>query len=88
MLVSNGLAPDQDRQNVRPDLGPNCFQRLSADEKRFLASGQEIILKTPIMAALDKNLCDIFPYLLKKTILIFYMRHLADELHETSSLNG
>ena len=41
--VSNGLDPDQDwqnvgpdlqdRQNVGPDLGPNYLQRLSADEK-------------------------------------------------------
>ena len=31
--VSNGLDPDQDRQNVGPDLGPNCLQRLSADDK-------------------------------------------------------
>ena len=24
--VSNGLDPDQDRQKVGPDLGPNCFK--------------------------------------------------------------
>ena len=30
--VSNSLDPDQDQQNVRPDLGPNCLQRLSAGE--------------------------------------------------------
>ena len=28
--VSNGLDPDQDR---RSDLGPNCLQRLKADDK-------------------------------------------------------
>ena len=33
IIVSNGLEPDQDRQNVGPDLGPNCLQRLSADDK-------------------------------------------------------
>ena len=27
------MDPDQDRQNVGPDLGPNCLQRLSADDK-------------------------------------------------------
>ena len=27
--VSNSLDPDQDRQNVGPDLGPNCLQRFS-----------------------------------------------------------
>ena len=31
--VSNCLDPDQDRQNVGPDLGPKCLQRLSADDK-------------------------------------------------------
>ena len=32
-MASNGLDPDQDRQNVGPDLGPNCLQTLSADNK-------------------------------------------------------
>ena len=31
--VSNGLDPDQDGHVVGPDLGPNCLQRLSADDK-------------------------------------------------------
>ena len=31
--VSNGLGPDQDQHPVGPDLGPNCLQRLSADNK-------------------------------------------------------
>ena len=33
MRVSNSLDPDQARQFVRPDLGPNSLQRLSADDK-------------------------------------------------------
>ena len=33
--VSNMLDPDQDRQNVGPDLDPNCLQRLSADDKSY-----------------------------------------------------
>ena len=32
--VSNSLDPDQARQNVGPDLDPNCLQRLSADDTR------------------------------------------------------
>ena len=32
MRVSNSLDPDQARHFVVPDLGPNCFQRLSADD--------------------------------------------------------
>ena len=30
--VSNSLDPDQARHFVGPDLGPNCFQRLSAND--------------------------------------------------------
>ena len=32
--VSNSLDPDQARHFVRPDLGSNCLQRLSADDTR------------------------------------------------------
>ena len=31
--VSNSLDPDQAGHFFRPDLGPNCLQRLSADDK-------------------------------------------------------
>ena len=31
---SNSLNTDQARHSVRPDLGPNCLQRLSADDTR------------------------------------------------------
>ena len=34
LLVSNRLDPDQARHFVRPDLGPNCLQKLSADYTR------------------------------------------------------
>ena len=34
MRVLNGLDPDQDRQNVGPDLGPNRLQRLSAHDQK------------------------------------------------------
>ena len=29
----NSWDPDQGRHSVGPDLGPNCLQRLSADDK-------------------------------------------------------
>ena len=32
--LSNSLDPDQARHFVGPDLGPNCFQKLTADETR------------------------------------------------------
>ena len=31
--MSNDLDPDQDQHVVGPSLGPNCLQRLSADDK-------------------------------------------------------
>ena len=31
--VSKGLDPDQDRHSVGPDLGPNCLQRILANDK-------------------------------------------------------
>ena len=31
--VSNSLDPDQDRLSVGPDLGTNCLQSLSSDDK-------------------------------------------------------
>ena len=33
LLVSNSLDPGQDQHFVSPGLGPNCLQRLSADDK-------------------------------------------------------
>ena len=30
--VSNNVDPDQAQQYIGPDLGPNCLQRLSADD--------------------------------------------------------
>ena len=34
--VSNSLNPDQARRLVRPELGPNCLQTLSADETTLI----------------------------------------------------
>ena len=31
--IFDGLDPDQDQHSVGPDLGPNCLQMLSADDK-------------------------------------------------------
>ena len=30
--MSNSLDPDQARQFIGPDLGPNCLQKLSAED--------------------------------------------------------
>ena len=41
--VSNGLDPDQNRHSVGPDLGLNCLQRLSADDKSRRWQGKSYI---------------------------------------------
>ena len=33
--MSNRLDPDQARRFVGPDLGPNCLQKLPADDTRI-----------------------------------------------------
>ena len=40
--VSNILIADQDRHSVDPDLGPNCLQRLSASEKKYIVSKKRV----------------------------------------------
>ena len=41
---SNYLDPDQDQHIVSPDLGPNCLQRLSTDDKSFHLQGKSYLL--------------------------------------------
>ena len=42
MTVSKGLDPDQDRHSVRPDLGPNRLQKLSADDVQLQLARNEL----------------------------------------------
>ena len=42
----NSLDPNQARNFVEPDLGPNCLQRLSADDKSRRSSGQRVKYRT------------------------------------------
>ena len=39
--MANGLDPDKDWHFVSPYLGPNCLQRISADEKLPLAKKKD-----------------------------------------------
>ena len=43
--VSNGLDPDQDRNSVGPDLGPNHLQRLSVDDKGRHQHGKSLTVQ-------------------------------------------
>ena len=49
--MSNSLEPDQDRQNVGPDLDPNCLQKSSAD----LTSSKELNMFN--LFSLHENVC-------------------------------
>ena len=40
--VLNSLDPDQDQHSVGPDLGPNCLQRLSAEDTSSLVGKQYV----------------------------------------------
>ena len=42
--VSSSWDPDQARHFIGPDLGPNCLQRLSADNKSQLVGNELIVL--------------------------------------------
>ena len=41
--VLNSLDPDKDRHFVGPDLGPNCWQRLSVDDKSRSKHGKSYL---------------------------------------------
>ena len=51
--VSNDLDPDQDRRSVGPDLDPNCFQRLSADDK--VAASSDLAVEVVQRLTCDEN---------------------------------
>ena len=40
--VLNSLDPDQDRQNIGPDLGPNCYQ--GYQQAREVAASKKLIV--------------------------------------------
>ena len=63
------MDPDQDRQNVGPDLGPNCLQRLSADNKschykeRFIKRSFFVVRPKKLVHKFKKPLLDFLnPY--------------------------
>ena len=47
--VSNSSDPDQDRHSVGPDLGPNCLQRLSTDDKSRLYQEKGSYILTTVL---------------------------------------
>ena len=53
MIVSNCLDPDQDLHLVGSDLGPNCLEKISADEKSCRLHGRVQILHITINTYLN-----------------------------------
>ena len=63
--VANGLDTDQDQLFVRPDLGPNCLQRLSAEDKRKECKSMKtykyhVAVALLVAFSLSKLLCQNF----------------------------
>ena len=61
--MSKSLDLDHDRHSVCPDLGPNCLQRLSADNK--VAASKEIVNTTEMYVDETKKRKDSLIELLK-----------------------
>ena len=60
--MSNNLDPDQDRHFVGSDLGTNCLERLSADDRVTATTDEHVKIeirksvKSKIMQYLNHNL--------------------------------
>ena len=68
--VSNSLDPDQDLPSVGPDLGPNCLQRLSADDKSHQFCGKNVSCQPTSSLLLDLFECnDAFEPLLVEDLV-------------------
>ena len=50
--VSNSLDPDQARNYVGPDLGPNCLQRLQPDDNDKLRVNRKHQNEEPVLSIL------------------------------------
>ena len=53
--VSNSLDPDQAQHFVEPDLGPNCLQRLSADDTSRQRYKHQIFISSIIGSMSSQN---------------------------------
>ena len=74
ITVSNILDPDQAQHFVRPDLSPNCLQRLSADDtnrervKSGSMMGPDILVIPQNVSVLLRVPVQICPYQLPKSL--------------------
>ena len=51
----NSLDPDQDRHSVSPNIGPNCLQSLSANDKSRQSLKELIVCKMRFFSAKNIN---------------------------------
>ena len=80
--MSNCLDQDQDRHSVGPDLGPNCLQRLSADDKSLRLQEKSLIyyihLSLQVLYLLEQIVLRQFTRRLQGTrtccLLVFYIQ--------------
>ena len=56
------MDPDQAQHFIGPDLGPNCLQRLTADNKELKTLAKIIILG--LLATVRLSLDDLFSFFL------------------------
>ena len=54
--MSNSLDPDQARQFVGPDLGPNCLPRLTADVTGRQGDAAFILKKWAVLCSVGCNM--------------------------------
>ena len=69
--MSNSLDPDQARQFVGPDLGPNCLPRLSADD----TGRQRVKVHTVIQQCIDVQV-SLINFLYSSAVLT--LKHLCN----------
>ena len=71
MRMSNSLDTDQARHYVGPNLGPNCLQKLSAnDTRRHIVKGNQEFRYTDNLLHVTSYTI-VYKYVAKKTICTF-----------------
>ena len=62
ILPSNSFDPDQARHSVCPDAGPNCLQRVSADDKKVSTIKESLnhIETDRQVSATQCSLCNLY----------------------------
>ena len=72
--MSNSLDPDQAIQNVGPDLGPNCLQRVAADDTSRQRVYSQKLIRHSILALCIIIIVVVICYE-KPTLCTFCIKH-------------